>query len=120
MTEQRQFDLTDLDGSAWVSLAGGPFEMGSRTGRDDARPVREVSLSSFRLSRYLVTNGQLQDSSRVGLSGSCSLSTGALTWSATLTGGMETNCPSTLGAVEVIDGDRRISISVGSASELRP
>ena len=58
MTEEARFDLTDLDGAAWVSLDAATYEMGSRRGRDDARPVRGVRLSAFRVSRYPVTNAQ--------------------------------------------------------------
>ena len=58
MTKEAKFDLTDLDGSAWVSLAAATYEMGSLGGRDDARPVRSVRLSAFRVSRHPVTNAQ--------------------------------------------------------------
>ena len=51
-------DLTDLAGPAWVQLGDATFEMGSRIGRDDARPVHEVTLSAFRISRFPVTNEQ--------------------------------------------------------------
>lgn len=58
MTSETRFDLADLDGPAWLRLDGGSFEMGSENGRDDERPVHEVRLSPFRISRYPVTNAQ--------------------------------------------------------------
>ena len=58
MTAEERFDLTDLDGLAWLRLDGGAFEMGSKNGRDDERPVHEVRLSPLRISCYPVTNAQ--------------------------------------------------------------
>ncbi len=58
MAEKQWFDLVDLGGPAWVRLESAAFQMGSSRGRDDARPVHDVRLPSFRLSRYPVTNAQ--------------------------------------------------------------
>jgi len=58
MGEQEKFDLADLGGPAWVQLESAAFQMGSDGGRDDARPVHEVRLPRFRMSRYPVTNEQ--------------------------------------------------------------
>ncbi|MDX1388954.1 MAG: SUMF1/EgtB/PvdO family nonheme iron enzyme, partial [Acidobacteriota bacterium] len=57
MSEDRRFDLMDVDGPAWVQLEGS-FTMGSDKGRDDERPVHEVTLSPYRISVFPVTNGQ--------------------------------------------------------------
>ena len=53
--------MIDLDGSAWVRLEGATFRMGSDRRRDDVRPVHDVRLSEFRISRYPVTNAQYAD-----------------------------------------------------------
>ncbi len=58
MEEQETFDLIDLGGPAWVRLESATFRMGSDSGRDDARPVHDVRLSEFRISRHPVTNAQ--------------------------------------------------------------
>ncbi len=58
MEEQGKFDLTDLAGPAWVRLGGATFQMGSDAARGDARPVHDVRLQEFRMSRYPVTNVQ--------------------------------------------------------------
>ena len=58
MEEQERLDLIDLGGAAWVRLESAAFQMGSDSGRDDARPVHEVRLPEFRISRYPVTNAQ--------------------------------------------------------------
>ena len=58
MEEQDRIDLADLGGSAWVRLESAAFQMGSNSGRDDARPVHDVRLAGFRISRYPVTNAQ--------------------------------------------------------------
>ncbi len=41
-----------------VDLPGGSFKMGSEEGYDNERPVHEVELSPFNISRYPVTNAQ--------------------------------------------------------------
>jgi len=58
MADQGKGDLSDLGGSAWVGFESALFQMGSDSGRDDARPVHGVRLSGFRFSRYPVTNAQ--------------------------------------------------------------
>ncbi|MCH7825168.1 MAG: SUMF1/EgtB/PvdO family nonheme iron enzyme, partial [Acidobacteria bacterium] len=58
MGEQETFDLIDLGGPAWVRLQSAAFQMGSDSGRDDARPVHDVRLAEFRISRHPVTNAQ--------------------------------------------------------------
>jgi len=58
MAEQGRCDLTDLEGPAWVRLEGAVFQMGSERRRDDVKPLHEVRLSGFRISRYPVTNEQ--------------------------------------------------------------
>ena len=58
MGDEESFDLNDLEGPAWVRLEGGAFQMGSSAGLEDTRPVHEVHLSGFRISRYPVTNAQ--------------------------------------------------------------
>ena len=61
MGEHETTDLSDVVGPAWVELGNTTFSMGSDSGRDDARPVHEVRLSAFRISRYPVTNAQFAD-----------------------------------------------------------
>ena len=39
-----------------ILIPGGPFVMGSEDGQDDERPLHEVELSPFYLSRHAVTN----------------------------------------------------------------
>ena len=58
MAEREDADLTNLCGAAWIRLAGGTFGMGSDGGREDSRPVHEVRVTDFRMSRYPVTNEQ--------------------------------------------------------------
>jgi len=41
-----------------VAIPGGTYTLGSVTGMEDVQPVHSVSLSSFRLDRYEVTNAQ--------------------------------------------------------------
>lgn len=53
-----RFQLDDLESGAWVALPGGLFQMGSEEGEPDERPVHEVELSPFRISRHPVTNAQ--------------------------------------------------------------
>ena len=49
-------DLEDLDGPAWVDIPGGSFDMGAQD-VDDA-PVHKVTLSSYKISRFPITNAQ--------------------------------------------------------------
>ena len=58
MGEQETFDLIDLGGPAWVRLESAAFRMGSDSARGDARPVHDVRLSEFRISRHPVTGQQ--------------------------------------------------------------
>jgi len=44
--------------SATVLVEGGTFQMGSQRGYSDERPVREVTVLSFTISRYEVTNSE--------------------------------------------------------------
>ena len=45
----------DLD---WVNVDGGTFQMGSNNGQDDEKPVRAITVSSFKITKYEITNGQ--------------------------------------------------------------
>ena len=42
----------------FVKVEGGSFEMGSSSGNDDESPVHEVTLNSFSMSKYEITNRQ--------------------------------------------------------------
>ena len=44
-----------------ISVAGGTFEMGSEDGAVNEKPIHEVTLSSFEISKYEITNGQYAD-----------------------------------------------------------
>jgi formylglycine-generating enzyme required for sulfatase activity len=41
-----------------IEIPAGVYRMGQADGRDDEQPLHEVAVSSFRLGRYQVTNGQ--------------------------------------------------------------
>jgi serine/threonine protein kinase len=43
-----------------ISVAGGTFIMGSKNGADDAIPAHEVTLSSFEISKFEITQSQWQ------------------------------------------------------------
>ena len=43
---------------AWVDVEGGDFQMGSNNGSTDEQPIHLVSLSSFKMSKYEITNEQ--------------------------------------------------------------
>ncbi len=47
-------DCLDLE---WVAIEGGSFRMGSEEGRDNERPLHEVSLPAFEILRQEVTDG---------------------------------------------------------------
>jgi sulfatase modifying factor 1 len=47
-----------LEPSDLVEIPGGPFLMGQNDGRDEERPTHRVTVASFRLCRYQVTNAQ--------------------------------------------------------------
>ncbi len=44
--------------SDMVDITGGEFAMGSTEGSEDEKPVHTVEISSFRMSRYEITNAQ--------------------------------------------------------------
>jgi formylglycine-generating enzyme required for sulfatase activity len=51
---------TDVSGVEWVNVEGGTFQMGDTygVGRTNEYPVHDVTLSSFQISKYEVTNDQ--------------------------------------------------------------
>jgi iron(II)-dependent oxidoreductase len=51
LTHRQQFAISDF-----VTIPGGEFRMGQADGRDEERPVHPVTVGSFHLSRYQVTN----------------------------------------------------------------
>jgi len=53
LTHNYQFDISDL-----VAIPGGQYRMGQADGRDEERPVHAVTIRSFLLSRFQVTNAQ--------------------------------------------------------------
>ncbi|MCI0692709.1 SUMF1/EgtB/PvdO family nonheme iron enzyme [candidate division KSB1 bacterium] len=44
----------------WVELPGGRFMMGSNEGGDNEKPLHEVELSPFKISKYPITNAQFE------------------------------------------------------------
>ncbi len=42
----------------WVNVSGGTFQMGSNSGDNDEQPIHTVTLSSYEITKYEVTNGQ--------------------------------------------------------------
>lgn len=50
-------DLMDVDSDAWVEIRGGTLMMGASAWADE-RPVHAVTLSTFRISRFPITNEQ--------------------------------------------------------------
>ena len=48
------------EASGMVYVAGGSFEMGNNTGRQDERPVHTVTLSAFYMAKFPVTQEQYQ------------------------------------------------------------
>lgn len=42
----------------WVSVEGGTFQMGNAEGSDDEKPVHTVTVSTFEMSKYEITNAQ--------------------------------------------------------------
>jgi formylglycine-generating enzyme required for sulfatase activity len=42
----------------WISVSGGTFQMGSNNGGNNEKPVHTVTVSSFKISKYEVTNSQ--------------------------------------------------------------
>jgi formylglycine-generating enzyme required for sulfatase activity len=49
--------ITTKSGVEMVLIPAGSFEMGSRRGREEERPVHRVSISSFLMDRFEVTQG---------------------------------------------------------------
>jgi len=45
----------------WVNVSGGTFQMGSNDGDSDEQPIHTVTLSSFEITKYEVTNGQFSE-----------------------------------------------------------
>jgi len=45
-------------GLVWCEVESGPFIMGSEEGRDNEKPAYEVTLPTYRISRYPITNAQ--------------------------------------------------------------
>jgi formylglycine-generating enzyme required for sulfatase activity len=43
-----------------VSIPGGSFQMGSTTGESDEKPVHQVTLTEFQMSKYEITQAQYQ------------------------------------------------------------
>lgn len=59
------FDLNAIDlfngnGAAWVQLAAGTFRMGASDGEEREKPEHVVALSTFRISRFPITNRQYE------------------------------------------------------------
>ncbi len=50
----------------WVELPGGRFTMGSNEGRDDEKPLHEVEVSPFKISKYPITNAQFAEFMNAG------------------------------------------------------
>jgi formylglycine-generating enzyme required for sulfatase activity len=51
-------DTTVIQGITMVSIPGGTFQMGSTTGESIEQPVHQVTVSSFQISAYEITNAQ--------------------------------------------------------------
>jgi len=50
--------MYQFDERSFITIPGGEFRMGQADGRDEERPVHCVSVESFRLSRYQLTNAE--------------------------------------------------------------
>lgn len=48
--------MENSTGSELILISGGTFQMGSNKGRDDEKPVHSVTVDSFYISKYPVTN----------------------------------------------------------------
>ena len=55
------------DGMEMVYVPEGSFEMGSATGDDDEKPVRQVYLDAYWIDKYEVTNGQYKQCVDAGM-----------------------------------------------------
>lgn len=53
-------EKTGLPDIVWCHIPAGSFEMGSDKGCDDEKPIHEVSLNEFYMSRYPVTQAQFK------------------------------------------------------------
>jgi len=42
----------------WINVSGGTFQMGSNDGDSDEQPIHTVTVSSFEITKYEITNGQ--------------------------------------------------------------
>ena len=47
--------------TTWIYVQGGSFMMGSNAGDNDEKPIHEVSVSSFYIGKYLVTQKEWQE-----------------------------------------------------------
>lgn len=52
--------IREQDGMEMVYVPEGSFEMGSTTGYDDEKPVRQVYLDAYWIDKFEVTNGQYE------------------------------------------------------------
>ena len=70
--------IREQDGMEMVYVPEGSFEMGSMTGEDNEKPVRQVYLDAYWIDKFEVTNGQFEKCVNEGV---CSkpTSTGSLT-----------------------------------------
>ncbi len=58
--------VCDFVPQMWVSLPGGKFKMGDDQGEDNEKPVHEVELSPFKISKYPITNAQFETFMKAG------------------------------------------------------
>lgn len=52
--------LREKDGAEMIYIPAGSFEMGSNSGPEDEKPLREVNLDGYWIDKYEVTNGLYQ------------------------------------------------------------
>ena len=57
-TEEKSTKASDPFANQMVKIPSGTFQMGSNDGGDDEKPVHEVTISSFYISKYEVTQKQ--------------------------------------------------------------
>jgi len=50
--------ITEEHFAEFVNVAGGTFQMGSNDGGSEEQPIHAVTLSSFEITKYEITNGQ--------------------------------------------------------------
>jgi len=53
-----EFTMPTTTNIEMISVAGGTFQMGSTDGESDQKPVHSVTVSSFKISKYEITNAQ--------------------------------------------------------------